>query len=314
MSKPNFMRYISHAIRLSQSIQPHVVYVSDQLGAAPGILAAKLTRARLVYHEHDSPAPSGPGSILRYLRKIVARSADLVIFPNAERAQLAQGEMEFRPERLQVIWNMPRRTEIPLPMENPDEPVIVYYHGSISPERLPESVVHAVCRFRGAVRLCIAGYEAPSAVHYIDRLLRCETAANGCQIIQYLGLFPRSQLLVKAAQAHVGLSLLQLSTDDVNMQHMAGASNKIFDYMAAGLATLVNDFPAWGSQFVEPGFARACDPMSVNSVAAALSWFRDNPDLRRQMGARNRSKILADWNYDMAFGPVIERLSAWAHA
>jgi glycosyltransferase involved in cell wall biosynthesis len=312
MSKPQYARYISYAIRLALSIRPSVIYISDQLGTVPGFLAAKLTGARLVYHEHDSLAPTGRSSVLRYLRRVTARSVDLVVFPNAERARIAQAEIGFAPDRLQVVWNMPRKTEIPVPVENSDRPMIVYYHGSISPERLPESVAHAICRFQGAVRLRIAGYEAPGSEHYIARLKQWGTVANGCQAIEYLGLFPsRSQLLAKAAQAHVGLSLLPQATNDINMQHMAGASNKIFDYMAAGLATLVSDSPDWTSQFVKPGFARACDPASVDSVAAALSWFRDNPALRRQMGARSRSKIRTDWNYDMAFKPVINRLNAW---
>ena len=44
------------------------------------------------------------------------------------------------------------------------------------------------------------------------------------------------------------------------MQNMVGASNKPFDYMACGLPLLVTDLPEWTSTFVEPGYARACNP------------------------------------------------------
>jgi spore maturation protein CgeB len=92
------------------------------------------------------------------------------------------------------------------------------------------------------------------------------------------------------------------------MHHMTGASNKPFDYMAAGLALLVSDRPDWNKMFVEPGFARAVDPANVDSLTAALEWFLAHPDQRHAMAARGRGKIEADWNYDKAFAPLLGAL------
>ena len=90
---------------------------------------------------------------------------------------------------------------------------------------------------------------------------------------------------------------------------MAGASNKAFDYMAAGLALLVSDLPDWHRMFVAPGYARSCDPSDSASVKAALGWFIDHPEARREMGARGRARIAAEWNYDTAFRPVLSVLT-----
>ena len=62
------------------------------------------------------------------------------------------------------------------------------------------------------------------------------------------------------------------------MSNMTGASNKPFDYMAAGLALLVSDLPDWKTMFVDPGFGLACDPTDADSLLAALAWFIDHPD------------------------------------
>ena len=68
------------------------------------------------------------------------------------------------------------------------------------------------------------------------------------------------------------------SCDDINMRHMAGASNKPFDFMAAGMALLVSDLPEWDAMFVQPGFARSCDPADPLSIARQLQWFLDHAE------------------------------------
>ena len=103
---------------------------------------------------------------------------------------------------------------------------------------------------------------------------------------------------------------MPLATDDPNMRDMVGASNKAFDYLAAGQALLVSDRPDWRAAFVEPGFARACDPNDADALAEAFGWFADHPQERQAMGADGRLRIEQDWNYDTAFAPVLARLAA----
>ena len=62
MSKSSYAMYAAAAARLALRFLPNVVYASDPLGAGPGFLAARLARAALVYHEHDSPSAWGTAS------------------------------------------------------------------------------------------------------------------------------------------------------------------------------------------------------------------------------------------------------------
>jgi glycosyltransferase involved in cell wall biosynthesis len=222
-----------------------------------------------------------------------------------------QSELGFPDTRLKIVWNVPRQKEIVSSTATIEPPLIIYYHGTITPERLPETVASAVRRMVGRVRLRIAGYEARSARGYVRHLVGCNTAAAADALIEYIGLLPsRNDLLAEAARAHVGLSLMPFNSGDLNMRHMAGASNKPFDYMAAGLALLVSDLPDWKTMFVDPGFGLACDPTDVDSVLAALGWFIDHPEERRAMADRGRRKIEAEWNYDTKFRIVLESLDS----
>lgn len=311
MSKAAYARYIAAAARLALNLRPEIVYASDPLGAGPGLVAAQLARARLVYHEHDSPAPGALRPSLARARAVAMRRAELVIFPNEARAHIAQTETGFSEERLRIVWNMPRRDELPPLGSQSEAPLIIYYHGSITPDRLPLTVVEAVRRLRGRVCLRIVGYEAPGAPGYIQRLLLEPGGENATGIVHYAGqVSRRTDLVAIAARAHIGLAVTASCDGDLNMRHITGASNKPFDYMAAGLALLVPDRPDWHDMFVKPGYAQACDPADPASIAAALVWFLEHPAERRAMGANGRAKIAAEWNYDAAFAPVICALSS----
>jgi glycosyltransferase involved in cell wall biosynthesis len=308
MAKGAYAAYCASAAQLALASRPRVVYASDPLGAAPGLLAARLGRSLFVYHEHDSPMPRALRPWLARMRCRAARVSDLVIFPNEERARTVEADLGIGHERTRVIWNMPRRGEIPQGAAVSDEPLIVYYHGSITPDRLPESVIAAILRFNGRVRLRIAGYQAPGAPGYVSRLVQAGVASPDKNPIEYVGEISREHLLTEATKAHVGLALMPAQTDDLNMRHMAGASNKAFDYMASTLALLVSDLPDWRHMFVAPGYAQACDPRDPNSIAGALQWFLDHPSERRAMALRGRAKIETEWNYDTAFSPIMDML------
>jgi glycosyltransferase involved in cell wall biosynthesis len=312
MSKVDYTVYAAAAARLALRLRPNVVYASDPLGAGPGVLASRLAGAALVYHEHDSPSKGRLHHALARSRKAAARAAQLIIFPNEGRARVAQEELQFSDNKLRIVWNVPRRAELVASGATAEQQLIVYYHGSITPERLPESISLAIRRMAGRAKLRIAGYEAPSARGYVRQLVGSDEGGSVNALIEYVGMVPRRiDLLAEAARAHIGLSLMPFSSGDINIDHMAGASNKPFDYMAAGLALLVSDLPDWRRLFVEPGFGLACNPIDADSISGALDWFVEHPEARATMTARARGKIEAEWNYDTQFRAVLESLERY---
>src|SRR5262245_6621271 len=93
MSSVNYSIYTATAAGLAIRLRPDIVYASDLLGAGPGLLAARLAGARLIYHEHDSPQPGMFHPILGRLRAAAILSARLIGFPDDERARAAQRAM-----------------------------------------------------------------------------------------------------------------------------------------------------------------------------------------------------------------------------
>src|SRR3984893_3597329 len=195
MGKVEYAVYAAAAARLAVRLRPDVVYASDPLGAGPGLVAAQLAGAALVYHEHDSPSRLHP--VLEQSRRAAARAAQLVVFPNEMRAHLAQRELRFSDKKLHIVWNVPMRAELVVSAATAEPPLIVYYHGSITPERLPETVSLAVRRMAGRARLRIAGYEAPGARGYVRHLVGSDKCASLDAPIEYIGMVPRADLLAE---------------------------------------------------------------------------------------------------------------------
>jgi glycosyltransferase involved in cell wall biosynthesis len=286
---------------------PTCVYVSDPLAAPAGLFAARLFGRRVVYHEHDAPASTRPTRFFRFVlsaRRALARRAVICVVPNATRA--AAFTRDTGAGRVVVVWNCPRRGEVMPPREAWTPPVVrVLYQGSIVPARLPVAVVEAVGRVP-AIDLTVVGYETAGAPGYGRTLLDHAARAGAAGRVRLAGAMPtRAELMRNCATFDVGLSLLPERGGDVNEEHMTGASNKPFDYLACGLAVLVSDRADWRSFYVDAGVARACRPESSESVADALAWFVTHADEMRAMGERGRRRVADAWCYDEVFAPVL---------
>jgi len=293
--------------------RPQWIYASDPLTLPALWLLSRLTNARIVYHEHDSPNLKDVTSAFTRLiwkcRLLVGRRADLCVLPQKERlADFVQ--TTGREARTVCVWNCPRQREVrkaPLPKGN--DALTIYYHGSINAARVPPELVIAASRFKGAVRIKIAGYEAAGGVGYVDRLKALASERDVSGIVEYLGAIPlRDDLLDCAAKADVGLSFMPDGSTDINLRHMVGASNKPFDCMSQGIPLLVSNLPDWVSTFVQPGFGRSCDPGNADSIENELRWYLEHPRERCEMGQRCREKIARDWNYEVLFKDVLLQL------
>lgn len=304
----NYIEYCIKALLLTYKIRPNYVYVSDPLGAFPALMVAIIFRLKVIYHEHDSPTnESSLNLIVRVSRSLIMKISKLVIFPNEKRGLIVQRSHKFNLNKLRVIWNTPLTSEIPSIYDLKEKKLILYYHGTITPERLPENLLAAIKKFQGSVELRVVGYEVPSAIGYVEKLmLRWNDKDN--KIIEYLGLVESREDLLQCAtnNAHVGVALMPLNSSDINMKHMLGASNKAFDYMACGLPLIISEIPDWENLFVKDGFGKSCDPFSIESLENVIKWYLDNVELRSAMGKKAYSKIKNDWNYDNHFNPIIK--------
>jgi glycosyltransferase involved in cell wall biosynthesis len=293
--------------------RPACVYASDFL-SCPVALLVSHAGSRVVYHEHDSPAEPGAEAFSRVLlwaRRRLARRATCCVLPNETRAQRFTDETG-NGHGVLCVRNCPSLDDVSearAPVSG--ETLWVLYHGSIVPARLPRAVLEALTLIPDAIRLRVIGYETAGHRGYVSELRKVCAGLRLGERVEFLGTLPaREELLAQGRSSDVGLALLPMRSVDANLRAMTGASNKPFDYLACGLPLVVSDLPDWRATFVAPGYALACDPADPESIATTLRWFLDHPLEMRAMGERGRQRILADWNYEAEFAPVLQRLPA----
>ncbi len=309
--KAHFLWFTVRAALLCAWTHPLWVYASDPM-ATPAALLCRLTGARVLYHEHDAPDATAARSVfakfLSGFRRTLARRADFCVLPNAERARIFSSETGCADPL--VVWNCPERYEVGAPrVPLAADSLKVFYHGSLGPACVPIAVLDAIASLPEAVTFCALGYDTGGRT-YSEELKKRSRELGISARVEILDAAAREEFLVLCGRCDVGLSLMPVDDGNVNHRHMAGASNKAFEYLGRGLALLVSDLPDWRRSFVDGGYAVACDPRSAESVATALRWCLDHPAEVRVMGERGRRKVIDDWNYENTFAPVLARLEA----
>lgn len=306
------LAYLAFSLRALIEIlvfRPSLVYASDWM-TCPVALILSLLGMQVIYHEHDAPvAPQGWKRLSAHARVLMARRATLCIAPNEGRGRVLT--QDTGRQNVAIAWNCPAQHEVKGARKpRADGRMVIHYHGHLSADRLPFTLLHALTTLSEAVSLRVTGFETVGTLGYVEQFRRLAASLNLGNRVEICGGIPlREALFDQCASADIGFACMPAISPNINFSTMVGASNKVFDYMACGLPVLVSDLPDWRAAFVDNGYGLACDPTDAASVASALRWFLSHPDEAYAMGERGRQRILSDWNYETQFQPVMDRIS-----
>jgi glycosyltransferase involved in cell wall biosynthesis len=111
--------------------------------------------------------------------------------------------------------------------------------------------------------------------------------------LDYQGIIPYTEVADRLKEADIGFIC-----DYPLKRHMEGLPVKLFEYMAAGLASIASHFPLW-KEIVEGNHCGICvDPASPEQMAEAMKYLYENPSERRRMGINGRKAILEEYNWE----------------
>ena len=292
--------------------RPAFVYASEPLSGPAVLLARMILRFNIIYHEHDSPAAPSRAMerVTHFFRRAIAKRAGTCVLPNAGRVEAFRKAVGDVP--VLCVWNCPMLDEVAdrTPYEQFFDDFRLVYQGSVVPPRLPLQVIEALAHLPSTIKLAIVGFETPGHLGYKRELAELARALNVEDRISFFELTTRREVLSVTRSCHAGLSLMPLESSDVNMKFMAGASNKIFEYMASGLPVIASDSPEWRALVADNGIGVLCRPDAARSIAECVERLYRDRESAARMGERGRFLIRERWNYEHQFAPVMDHMNS----
>jgi len=192
-----------------------------------------------------------------------------------------------------VVQNMPMISEFSdISTDWSSKEQAVCYAGGLSVIRGIFEMVHAMQYVKG--KLILAG-------SFVDNSSQLIATEPGWEKVQYLGHVDRGQLRQVYERAKVGLVLLHPVPNYMNSYPV-----KLFEYMAAGLATVTSNFPKWRAIVEENNCGICVDPTDSKQIAEAINYLLENNDVAQRMGMNGRKAVLEKFNWDNEVPRLLE--------
>jgi glycosyltransferase involved in cell wall biosynthesis len=249
-------------------------------------LAARLHGARLVYDAHELSADRQThrvaGKLIAAVEGVLARRADAMITTTKMRAEHFVRHYSVAPPI--VLQNRPRyyaarrgdllRRQLDLPA---DGRPIVLYQGVLFSGRGLELLLDAAAQLPDAYFVILGSGKIEHAID--QRILDLGLAAR----VFRLPAVPFAELFAYTVSADIGVHLLQNSC----LNHYTTDSNKLFEYMMAGLAVVMPDFPEIRRIVDAEGIGVLVDSASLADVVKGIRSLVEDPALLAACRARS---------------------------
>jgi glycosyltransferase involved in cell wall biosynthesis len=308
----SYIRFILHALRYGSGAAS--IFVGhDMHGLLPAKLLASYHKRPLVYHCHDFAEeerllPSG-SKVVRTFERRYARTADIVIAPDADRSKVMVKQLHLQHQPV-IVANAPLKRPL-IKSEVLQQAItakgrhfdeIVFRQGRIGVGHAIEATLHSIPFWKDRRwGFAIMGLGDAS---YIDKLI-LGARALGVED-QFVVLPPVSYDQVSAFTPAADLGHALYEPIHINNVHITTASNKIMEYMEAGLPLLVSDTPSLRAHIQQYKCGIVADEQSPGSIAAAINTLLGDPQRVAVMGAAARRAFEEVFCYERQFAGMLD--------
>lgn len=288
----------------------------DMHGFLTARLAAWRRRRPLVYHCHDYADPGWMTAGIRVVHAFerrFARTADAVVIPDAGRAEVIAKDLRLCRAPL-VAANAPILTPLvrrhalreALHARGHRFDKVVFRQGKIGRGHAIEATIRSLPLWQrpdwGFVVMGLSDEGYLKSLHELAHVLGVAERFVALPPVKY------DEILHFTPDADVGHALYEQI--HVNNVHIGTASNKVMEYLAAGVPLLVSP-NAKLKQLVADGHCGVwADETDPASIAQGINTLLANAATQEQMGNAARKAFETDYCYDRQFAPAVERMRA----
>lgn len=260
------------------------IYHSNDLNTLPqGYICAKwrLKPKKLIYDSHEvQTSRTGYSSPIHgKMEAFLIKKIDGMMVENNTRAKYNEDLYGFYPH---VVHNYPfkqqsnnneEKIDLHEVLDIPKEEKILLYQGGIQTGRGLDKLIKAVPLFKEGVLVLIGDGK-------IKKELQAMVQEMGLQEkVKFLPKVPLSELPKYTRNAYLGFQVL----NNVCFNHYSASSNKLFEYMMAGVPVVACSFPEIQRVVEGDGTGVSVDSHEPESIANGVNWLLDNPDKHSEM-------------------------------
>jgi glycosyltransferase involved in cell wall biosynthesis len=271
------------------------MYHSNDLNTLPqGYICAKwrFNKKSLIYDSHEvQTSRTGYNSpIYGYMEKFLVKRIDSMIVENHTRAKYNEDLYGFYPN---VVHNYPfKQTNKQIDKVNlhemlnlpPDEKILLY-QGGIQTGRGLDKLIQAVPDIKEGTLVLIGDGKIKSNLQKMVVDLKLE------ERVKFIPKVSLNELPKYTRNAYLGFQVL----NNVCFNHYSASSNKLFEYMMAGVPVVACDFPEI-KKVVEGERTGLCvDSHDYKSIASAVNYLLVNTNLRNEL---SKNCYVARQNYN----------------
>jgi glycosyltransferase involved in cell wall biosynthesis len=296
--KNRFLKGAKLARKMIERDKPDVLHFHD-----PELLflARKMAKKHIVIYDAHENLPKQIMSkpyIKPFLRKIIASVAGYIEKTTAKQIygvisvvdEIVARFKQYQPNTI-LLANYPiidTKETIHYELKNGD---IVYAGG--------------ITQIRGAMEMAKAAKEIQEPIHLYGPV-ESEKLQKECEMLSYsfakfYGSINQEKLFSVLKTASIGLILFHPVPNHINC-----SPNKLFEYMANGMAVIASDFPVW-REIIETYKCGICvNPLNIDEIVTAISYLKNNPEMAIEMGKNGRKAVLERYDWEIESKKLID--------
>ena len=262
--------------------KPNVVHGHDVNTLPTAWLASVIAQVPLVYDAHEiSTDREGYASFRKIVgwveKKLMPRAAGTITTTDIRAKFFA---LAYNVPRPLVLQNRPRLTQVPKSDKirqqlglTEDWPIAVY-QGGLQQGRGLERIVDAAQQVEGAYFVFIGGGR-------LELPLKEQAARLGLEDkVHFIDTVSLDDLPYYTASADVGVQAIE----NTCLNHYSTDSNKLFEYMMAGLPIVATKLPEIRKVVHQFDFGITVPPADTDALAQTIQQLVDDSELRQRYG------------------------------
>ncbi len=295
------------AIQLVRS-RPDVIHAHDVNVLPTAWVAAKIARVPLVYDAHEISTDREGYKSFRGLvgwleKKLMPKAAGTITTTEARAKFFARAYgihrplvLQNRPRLVKVTGSSRIRDELGLTEPWP----IVLYQGGLQPGRGLPRLVEAAASVPNAYFVFIGGGRQAAELHELTTKLELG------ERVRFIPTVPLAELPSYTASADIGVQPIE----NTCLNHFTTDSNKLFEYVIAGLPVVASQLPEIGKVVRHHDLGLLVPPADTAALANAIQCLVNDVELRSYYRAKAEQAALSlNWEtQEQALVELYERI------